>query len=725
MADWKSGKICQENNAFFVLDKNGNRLGIRSRQLKSRFPEIISEIGGQSEIPVYYLKEYSDIRKITTEKPAELNENNPTGDKNGNNEEAINIDQDDFGDIQLIQDTTTFEPPKDPSRAQGNASSGAFSPYNFVNLPDKPVMVSLDTGDNKTYSGTIECGLTNLEPLFIMDGGIGEKPSGLFFHLFSENEPCIPATSLKGALRSIVEAATGNGYDRVENRFFFVRDMGPKNNYAQLFLNINQGNYLVNAGFLHKRSDGYYIQPASWAKIRKQDINGLHFRNRDASGMIRSGDDVNHFNDKNNSNISFSDVIQGEIELGHRRLRFNLVQGAGNGTHKGRLVLSGPMNSKQHETVFYDEERNQDRWLRVSKEFVAAYEKDATDFKTAMFGENLKFPDNGIPVFYLNKNGAQNRDVYAFGRSQMFRIPYKYSLKQYVPPAFKGESRKDASKIEFCQKLFGTENFNMPGKDSIGLAGKVSVGIGRYAGKMKDGALVQADPAYCSDNPRALRPLNSPKPSSYQLYLNQKAGNPLKDYFSDPNQSRIAGRKFYWHQSGNNIFDKETQNKNILSSAKPLAPGHTFKFSITLKSVSAEELGAILWAIEMNPESRWKIGMGKPLGMGSSKIDIQKLDVRQDGGKRYQSIWPVVSKDVPDTSFFITEFKNFVTGFLGTNFDQLPHIKDLYSIFDYSRKDKKAGQKQYMDIEKEPGRSAWRNRYILPKARDFYGNGNH
>lgn len=124
-----------------------------------------------------------------------------------------------------------------------------------------------------------------------------------------------------------------------------------------------------------------------------------------------------------------------------------------------------------------------------------------------------------------------------------------------------------------------------------------------------------------------LKPLGEPHPSLARFYL--KKGT------YDEDGAKIRGRKFYWHHS-----DKIKANgnyksylKSITTSAKEaynsslsfIKPNNTFEFEVEFKNLTDEELGVLIYSLELEEGLLHKFGKAKAFGFGSSKIEIQEL----------------------------------------------------------------------------------------------------
>lgn len=124
-----------------------------------------------------------------------------------------------------------------------------------------------------------------------------------------------------------------------------------------------------------------------------------------------------------------------------------------------------------------------------------------------------------------------------------------------------------------------------------------------------------------------LKELSNPKPHHAPTYA-----------ISMKDRLYLRGRKFYYHQNNANHFHIPQHRSNDRSVAldEYALPGCKFKFSVHLSDVTPEELGLLLLAIELCQGLGHKFGLGKAIGLGSCRIEI---DVSQSrlfkGGNRY------------------------------------------------------------------------------------------
>ena len=160
------------------------------------------------------------------------------------------------------------------------------SPYNFVPLnqqvfyPDWAEQASQDLPFKDGLDVSLDIKLTNVSPLFTRNGSKDGKDT-FSSHIIGENgkrQYFIPATTIKGMLREIVEIMTfgkmqeGKDY---QNRYFGYRDLANDNKKNRPRSNeykkkVEQG----KPGWLYKEADNYYFAPC-FGKVEKIAKNEL------------------------------------------------------------------------------------------------------------------------------------------------------------------------------------------------------------------------------------------------------------------------------------------------------------------------------------------------------------------------------------------------------------------------------------------------------------------
>lgn len=172
----------------------------------------------------------------------------------------------------------------------------------------------------------------------------------------------------------------------------------------------------------------------------------------------------------------------------------------------------------------------------------------------------------------------------------------------------------------------------------------------RLAGRIAvNHALSEAAPEFL--NPQGgccvpLKVLGLPRPSAWEFYLRQNGHAPVT-YGDLPGEAggELAGRKFYLHQPGVKAADYTAGDPEAIRTAQaPLArfvcrAGSRFRFTVRFDRLRQWELGALLAVLEprrLAPDGTTtqyahKLGLGRPLGLGSVAIRIEGLCLREAG----------------------------------------------------------------------------------------------
>lgn len=151
-----------------------------------------------------------------------------------------------------------------------------------------------------------------------------------------------------------------------------------------------------------------------------------------------------------------------------------------------------------------------------------------------------------------------------------------------------------------------------------------------------------------------LKELSSPKPERHSAFYAAEVSSPA---------SGPRGRKFYFHHnpkevSNKNYITQGEHNKRNRKILEHLKAGSSLSSVLDFYGLTEEELGALVYALELeykiiedNGEKRiepilaHKIGMGKPLGLGSISILITGGNIEK-GSVRYGSLEPQAVQDL-------------------------------------------------------------------------------
>jgi|GEM_PF-2826636 len=218
-----------------------------------------------------------------------------------------------------------------------------------------------------------------------------------------------------------------------------------------------------------------------------------------------------------------------------------------------------------------------------------------------------------------------------------------------------------------CCRLFGTSPKGEGGQEQAeaAFAGKVQISDAIACGVIQDNQVVQVN----LQNQRAMMPhlcerayirqyqLSNPKPHHEPFYVENR---------------RIRGRKFYHHHTHDQL---SRQREDI--EMEVVKPDVIFGFTVDFQNLTGAELGLICLALELEGRCH-KIGQGKPIGLGSVKIQINSVELL-DPAQRFRSFDSPLAP-IPDArqqlAQWIQECRDDATVFYADGWDALCAIYD-------------------------------------------------
>ncbi len=315
------------------------------------------------------------------------------------------------------------------------------------------------------------------------------------------------------------------------------------------------------------------------------------------------------------------------------------------------------------------------------------------------FLENAKEYVRIVPCFYTVENGR----VKAFGTNPYFRIPYNKGIADHVPANLK------INKIDFADAVFGYRD--------------------------KWGGRVFFEDLYLKDGVRAVfeRPdkhkiLMGPQPTSFQFYLEPK-DNEAATWDDGTN---IRGYKLYWHKKCDWQDRGNAKNSSLQKEIQPLKAGHTFIGRIRFENLCEIELGALCALFTLGAEKNicYKMGMGKPLGMGTVKITGNLF---LQGPDYYTHLFTKQSTfdeyaEPADITGFANAFYEYVKAELENSnvkneykyyLERLQELRYIMSV-DKITNDKWSEETKYLDINDREEKQAFSKRAILPEIKEVW-----
>jgi CRISPR/Cas system CSM-associated protein Csm3 (group 7 of RAMP superfamily) len=178
-----------------------------------------------------------------------------------------------------------------------------------------------------------------------------------------------------------------------------------------------------------------------------------------------------------------------------------------------------------------------------------------------------------------------------------------------VPPPYLPGERRTIDRLSATESVFGMVGGK--GEDSVGYAGRLLISD------------VQI-PQNLLETIEIWRPARGgmPKPRHESFYF-------------APDRT-ILGRKFYYHQNYRRVREIYAEERRRASEPRTIQVvregGRLGGGKLRFFNLSEEELAALVYTLVLEDELAHKLGYGKPLGLGSLRIQIKHLLVEQHDG---------------------------------------------------------------------------------------------
>lgn len=625
-------------------------------------------------------------------------------------------------DNKVIQNTKKSDP-KAPlfNRHTNKISSPARAPYNFVPLneivvPTKTEFVKIKGTETEVacthnafhpdrFSGHIELDIETKTPVYIRDflsqqdleTASASKSKFTFCQI--NGKAMLPGSSLRGLIRQMVEMVSFGKFTQFDDRRLYYRAMADscedlKKIYMDTMVseeperNGRPGltQYHMSAGLLIKDGFNYYIQPSkNFNKIPEFEARKL-------------------------------------IPVGERYEEFRFYK---LDDKKQYLIVSGkaPMRKKnaKKKQWLIDFPDNKIPGIDISEEDIENYKEDKNKTTANKVPDLIKLADKnkeGVPCFYTRWKDQLGEFHITFGHTAMFRLAYEKTIAEHIPNILTSNNPT----TDFAEAIFGrSENDKQKA-----LVGRVQFEDAYFSG----------DQAIEFEKEASAKILSSPKPTTFQHYLVQETAEPKKRSHYN-NGTTLRGYKQYWHQKGGDWqeppYSKSLQDdkgksldKQQHTKIKPVKANQKFSGKIHFENLTSEELGALLFALDLPAGHYHKIGMGKPLGLGS--IYIKPTLFLSSRKNRYSDLFAEWGglKESEQLNEFKNSFAAHVLKYLG-KFGQASDLwcqDRLHELSTMLKFEHGINALSYMQIEKpDPSeksgkRNEYKSRPVLPKPSD-------
>lgn len=565
------------------------------------------------------------------------------------------------------------------------------APYHFVPLskwvymPDWAHLVSHDVPFKDGYSGVVDYRLTNATPLLV--GGEQERVTGqpalVKWVRDPQGNPVIPGTSIKGMLRNVLEIASFGKFAAIDDRHFSFRDISSKSHYLENVIKPNK----VSAAWLKYNPDAkaWELSTCQWAKVKH--------------ALIRSSLNQTIVNDstavEKYEKLPLDQHINVNIETREVKnqgmVNFVTRLGQGNTTAhfvfcNTRILGKGAAQDYEFSYCFFGEPQKQPISAEELNNKVNLFFRAHSEAPASEQIEYLKTNGHrelGMPVFAL----FSGKKLHSIGLARMPRVLYSHSVTELADRQQPGKRSSDAI-FDLAELMFGTLR-----EKGLGLKSRVFFSD---ASLTKNTGLVNSSRVT----------LNSPKATFLGAYVEQPVDKTYQDY----NQSgaKLSGWKRYL---ANTAFRENTPDKghdNVDSTLELMRPNAEFTGKIAFHNLKAEELGALLWCLqlgEFDPKATQhkrfhSLGHGKSLGAGSVRFSI-KFD--QLSGNLRQSTLPSAPELMSRFSSMMNQLYSAEKNVSWEKSPQIQHLLAMATPFYTTKRDltyNKLGEFQPIKNEK-------------------------
>jgi len=629
----------------------------------------------------------------------------------------------------------------------------ASAPYNFIPLNDTIVYSEMIPDFNKYYNdrftGVINIKIETKTPIYIRgtlnkEQVINKEETSEFFSPADLKR--IPGSSLRGMIRNLVEIVSFGKFGFIDDKNLYFRDVAGTTNLKEEYNNKNNN---CKAGLLYKEGIKYKIYEQEFCSITESE----------SKKKISSGKKYDYFN--------YYEVDEGIIVVSGKKPN-----------HYYNWLIKPLENGSCEELSIEDIESYQNDLNRF---------KDNKEISETKYAYNLleSAKITKVPCFYLKWIDSQGKNRISFGHTKNFRIPYYYTIKNHIPEIHcnvnykitkerldwmrnSGVSSEYIDKLRELEQNIEIDQFEfeknleqiIKDKDNPENNGgkkldkedsdKIKKSIIKhsrlydiseaifgneetFASRVffEDAVIVKDTGTMKESYPKIL---SSPNPTSFQHYLVQENENNknLNSYNSD---AGIRGNKLYWHKSGNfwekpwdNTFsEKNKENKKVYTKIKPLNKGAVFEGKIRFENLSKVELGALLFCLNLPKGCCHKIGMAKPLGLGSIEISPElKISARKMRYEKFNFEINDLNTDNEKINELIKSFEEYVLKRISnTDKDSLWNMQRLMELkimlnFEFGTQLEEKNQSRYMEIKGIDNKNEFKYRPVLPAPIQLY-----
>lgn len=507
-----------------------------------------------------------------------------------------------------------------------------INPYNFIpagwDQTERSEVKSSETEseEKNLVSGVLDCIILPRTPLAVPDtdyklewtNEAGKEKTQKhrkysFFH-YADGKPAIPGSTIRGAIRSVYETVTDSCFvtsntdevitSRGKNPFLpgvLIRSSEDKNKWilheSERFI------FAVKGSGYRSFPDGYCL------KISADELKQYSY----------------------GQEVSFEPVVTGQT--GYKRAGTYVNQFSADKnkfTEKGYLFLGEKFARKHFESIFRIKKSGKKYEIETESRTFQNLIEIHRVYNNEKVNKNLKEGEvfysgfeeaqkNGvIPVWYQAVPKQDGGPYLSLSFASIGRQAYEHAMGELIHE--KKPCTKRNSVCRACA-LFG-----MAGEESLGSRIRIT-----------DAVLERTKDNSAAYEYHVLKELASPKISYLPFYTDQPG---VSGWSYDKEGMTLRGRKYYWHNMEQGAWKAERMKDGYIRTERnatmQLVMPNTdafFSFKVYYDRITPVQLDELIWTLTFGENHRdsslcYKIGHGKPIGLGSAKIIINKKTER-------------------------------------------------------------------------------------------------
>lgn len=459
-----------------------------------------------------------------------------------------------------------------------------INPYNFVGLGKETERKVPEYGN---LTGKISCTLIVKTPLAIPDSetlikDYREHSTYKFFRV--DGKPVITGSQLKGMVRSYYEALSDSCLSVNNNNIMSARHPTAR-----------------KAGLIQYKKDGWHLYPAKMKKNKNYRI-------------LKNDEFARVWYDSKGKEIkSYIFSLDGE------EIKCDNLDEAVEDYYKNIAVYN----------------KNGGFFKRYKGSLTYRLRKDASSNEMS-------------PVFYEIVSDNDGNNIVYLSPSQMGRSVFRKRIDDIL------ETHKSCSKTDGSCLCKACTLFGIVSDKSNSWAS---------ASRLRFSDAKSVEETFASDKDITLKELSSPKTTSVEFYTkrpedavswtyeSKTTGYTTVTYIEYQDDKEIEkteelpdrllcdvelnGRKFYLHNPRLREEDYSEYQKTKRNSSMELCrSGAEFEFCIYFENINEHQLNELIWTLALGENSAdsdrmFKLGHGKPLGLGSVKVIVNSVDIRK------------------------------------------------------------------------------------------------